>query len=219
MSLLFSSSNPFKMSQSAADQLRKAAAAVGAGGQSEYTRFRVFGKVCSVDEALDFFGQICAVETIPELVYGRDCSCFAIYRKDEMIMNLRNQFNVKGEERTAQFSAAHLQRVTSQRFACMRVSLQSPRPANLESIIMNVYQCFPTPQSAVRFARQGALPTQGALIIVPLFEWITLAELQRFDARNNDLAQELELAMCRGGHKKLERGHKNNGCNSKTRNQ
>ncbi|POM80309.1 Hypothetical protein PHPALM_1869 [Phytophthora palmivora] len=65
-------------------------------------------------------------------------------------------------------------------------------------------------QSAVRFARQVAatLLAPTALSIVPLFEWIALTELERFDARNNDLEQELELAMRRGGQESTWKARK-----------
>lgn len=199
-----SSGEVSKSAKSVADQLRKVAAAVSTVGHVEFTRFRVFGKFRDIDDALDLFRQICAVEKTAGQPEGQDCSRFAIYKEDEMTMALENFPSVdigdpKGPS-PAQFSAAHLPQATGQRFACVSVSLLSPRPACIEAIVVHVYQCFPTPQSALRFVRQvtTTLLAPSALTIVPLFEWISLTELERFDARNNDLEQELELAMRRG---------------------
>ncbi|ETN24233.1 hypothetical protein PPTG_00649 [Phytophthora nicotianae INRA-310] len=215
MSLSLSSAGKLsKSAKSAADQLRKVAAAVSAAGHAEFTRFRVFGKFRDIDDALNLFRQICAVEKTAGQSDGQDCSRFAIYKEDEMTMALENFPSViTGEAKGpifAQFSAADLPQATGQRFACVSVSLQSPRPACIEAIVVHVYQCFPTPQSAVRFARQVAatLLAPGALSIVPLFEWIPLTELERFDARNNDLEQELELAMRRGGRESTWKARK-----------
>ncbi|KAG2838167.1 hypothetical protein PC116_g15395 [Phytophthora cactorum] len=214
MSLSISSGKVSKSAKSAADQLRKAAAAVSAAGHAEFTRFRVFGKFRDIDDALDLFRQICAVEKTAGQSDGQDCSRFAIYKEDEMTMALENfpSVDTGDSKRTsiAQFSAADLPQATGQRFACVSVSLQSPRPTCIEAIVVHVYQCFPTPQSAVRFARQVAatLLAPGVLSIVPLFEWIALTELERFDARNSDLEQELELAMRRGGRESTWKARK-----------
>ncbi|OWZ07819.1 hypothetical protein PHMEG_00019744 [Phytophthora megakarya] len=195
MSISLSSAKS-RSAKSATDQLRKVAAAVYA---TEFTRFRVFGKFRNIDEALGLFRQICSVEKTAGVEDGRNCSRFAIYKEDEMTMALENYPSVNGdvEPKAAQFRAADLLQATGQRFACVSVSLQSSATC-MEAIVVHVYQCFPTPQSAVRFARQVAatLLAPTALSIVPLFEWIALAELERFDARNNDLEQELER---RGG--------------------
>uniref|UniRef100_H3HDH9 Cyclic nucleotide-binding domain-containing protein n=1 Tax=Phytophthora ramorum TaxID=164328 RepID=H3HDH9_PHYRM len=177
----------------------------------EFTRFRIFGKFRDVDDALNLFRQICAVEKTPKLSEGQDCSRFAVYKEDEMTMALENFPSVDIRDAGHnQFSAADLPQATGQRFACVSVSLQSTGASCIESIVVHVYQCFPTPQSAVRFARQVAatLLAPSALSIVPLFEWIALAELERFDARNNDLEQELELAMRRGGQESTWKARK-----------
>ncbi|KAL4159737.1 hypothetical protein PRNP1_000310 [Phytophthora ramorum] len=177
----------------------------------KFTRFRIFGKFRDVDDALNLFRQICAVEKTPKLSEGQDCSRFAVYKEDEMTMALENFPSVDIRDAGHnQFSAADLSQATGQRFACVSVSLQSTGASCIESIVVHVYQCFPTPQSAVRFARQVAatLLAPSALSIVPLFEWIALAELERFDARNNDLEQELELAMRRGGQESTWKARK-----------
>ncbi|GMF11488.1 unnamed protein product [Phytophthora lilii] len=212
ISLSLSSGKLSKSAKSAADQLRKAAAVVSATGHTEFTRFRVFGKFRDVDDALSLFRQICAVEKTAGLSDGRDCSRFAIYKEDEMTMSLENFPSVDAgdAEAAAQFSAADLPQATGQRFACVSVSLQAAGATCVEAIVVHVYQCFPTPQSAVRFARQVAatLLAPSALSIVPLFEWIPLAELERFDARSGDLEQELELAMRRGGRESTWKARK-----------
>ncbi|KAG6592716.1 uncharacterized protein IUM83_16170 [Phytophthora cinnamomi] len=209
ISLSLSSAKLSKSTKSAADQLRKAAAAVSVTGHMEFTRFRVFGKFRDIDDALNLFRQICTVEKNAGLSEGHDCSRFAIYKEDEMTMALENFPSVDAGA-TAQFSAADLPQATGQRFACVSVSLQFAGTTCIESIVVHVYQCFPTPQSAVRFARQVAstLLAPTALSIVPLFEWISLAELDRFDARNNDLEQELELAMSSGGRESTWKARK-----------
>jgi hypothetical protein len=213
ISLSLSTGKLSRSAKSAADQLRKAAAAaVSAGGHAEFTRFRVFGKYRDIEDALDLFRQICAVERSSGLLDGRDCSRFAIYKEDEMTMALENFPSGDAGPHTAQFSAADLAQATGQRFACVSVSLPPTGAAVscVEVVVVHVYQCFPTPQSAVRFARQVAatLLAPSALSIVPLFEWIALAELERFDARNTDLEQELEQAMRRGGRESTWKARK-----------
>ncbi|GMF34208.1 unnamed protein product [Phytophthora fragariaefolia] len=212
ISLSLSSGKMSKSAKSTADQLRKAAAAVSVTGHMEFTRFRVFGKFRDIDDALSLFRRICAVEKTAGLSEGRDCSRFAIYKEDDMTMALENFPSVDAGDTVelAQFSAADLPQATGQRFACVSVSLQSSGATCIESIVVHVYQCFPTPQSAVRFARQIAstLLAPNTLSIVPLFEWITLSELERFDARNNDLEQELELAMRSAGRESTWKARK-----------
>ncbi|KAL4136761.1 hypothetical protein PRIC2_000289 [Phytophthora ramorum] len=212
LSLSLSSAKLGRSAKSAADHLRKAAVTAAiASGHTEFTRFRIFGKFRDVDDALNLFRQICAVEKTPKLSEGQDCSRFAVYKEDEMTMALENFPSVDIRDAGHnQFSAADLPQATGQRFACVSVSLQSTGASCIESIVVHVYQCFPTPQSAVRFARQVAatLLAPSALSIVPLFEWIALAELERFDARNNDLEQELELAMRRGGQESTWKARK-----------
>ncbi|KAE9353035.1 hypothetical protein PF008_g5191 [Phytophthora fragariae] len=214
ISLSLSSAKLSKSAKSAADQLRRAAATVSVTGHMEFTRFRVFGKFRDIDDALNLFRQICAVEKTAGRSEGHDCSRFAIYKEDEMTMALENFPSVDTGDAagtpTIQFGAADLPQATGQRFACVSVSLQSTGATCIESIVVHVYQCFPTPQSAVRFARQVAstLLAPSALSIVPLFEWITLSELERFDARNNDLEQELELATRSGGRESTWKARK-----------
>ncbi|KAK1931512.1 cAMP-dependent protein kinase regulatory subunit [Phytophthora citrophthora] len=216
ISLSLSASKTSRSAKSAADQLRKAAvAAVSSVSHPEFTRFRVFGKFRDIEDALELFRQICAVEKTAGISDVRDCSRFAVYKEDEMTMALENFPSVAldGSEvspNAAQFSAADLPQATGQRFACVSVCLQPPGATCIEAIVVHVYQCFPTPQSAVRFARQVAttLLAPGALNIIPLFEWIVLTELERFDARNNDLEQELELAMRRGGQESTWKARK-----------
>ncbi|RLN76470.1 hypothetical protein BBJ28_00007345 [Nothophytophthora sp. Chile5] len=194
-----SSSSKPRTTKSVADQLRQVAAAPTAAGNLELTRFRVLGKFRDVNDALDLFRRVCAVERAVSVGDGRDCSRFAIYKEDEMTLALEN-FPSGDAAASEQFGAADLVQATGQRFACVGVILPHSGGASVESVAVHVYQCFPTPQSAVRFARQVAatLLAPGALSIVPLFEWIPLAELERFDARSADLEQELEQLMRRG---------------------
>ncbi|GLD96032.1 hypothetical protein PINS_up004710 [Pythium insidiosum] len=161
---------------------------------SVITAFRVLGKFRDLDEALELFRHVCTLETAPPV--DRDTSRFAIYKEDEMTMALENYFS---DPRAApyQYRALDLPTGNGQRFACIAVSVETP-PRLLENVTVHVYQCFPTPQSAVRFARQmhsGTLATMGPLCIVPLFEWIPLADLERFDARSSELEQALESVM------------------------
>ncbi|KAL3660878.1 hypothetical protein V7S43_013895 [Phytophthora oleae] len=215
LSLSLSASKTSRSAKSATDQLRKAAvAAATAASHPEFTRFRVFGKFRDIEDALELFRQICAVEKTAGISDVHDCSRFAVYKEDEMTMALENFPSVAldsdASANAAQFSAADLPQATGQRFACVSVCLQSSGATCIEAVVVHVYQCFPTPQSAVRFARQVAttLLAPSALSIVPLFEWIALAELERFDARNNDLEQELELAMRRGGQESTWKARK-----------
>lgn len=100
----------------------------------EFTRFRVFGKFRDIDDALNLFRQICAVEKTAGLAEGHDCSRFAIYKEDEMTMALENFPSDAGDAAgayTAQFSAADLPQATGQRFACVSVSLQPLGPPAL----------------------------------------------------------------------------------------
>ncbi|KAG7398235.1 hypothetical protein PHYBOEH_011408 [Phytophthora boehmeriae] len=212
MSFSMSSMKLVKPGKASVDQLRKAAVAATEVTRMEFTRFRVFGKFRDIDEALNLFRQICAVEKTAGLQDGQDCSRFAIYKEDEMTMALENFPSDALDPNTssAQFSAADLPHATGQRFACVSVLLQPAATACIEAVVVHVYQCFPTPQSAVRFARQVAstLLAPSALSIVPLFEWVALTELERFDARSNDLEQELELAMRRGGRESTWKARK-----------
>lgn len=216
ISLSLSASKTSRSAKSATDQLRKAAvAAVSAASHPEFTRFRVFGKFRDIEDALELFRRICAVEKTAGISDVRDCSRFAVYKEDEMTMALENFPSVALDAsevgpHDAQFSAADLPQATGQRFACVSVCLQPTGATCIEAIVVHVYQCFPTPQSAVRFARQVAMTllAPGALSIIPLFEWIALSELERFDARNNDLEQELELAMRRGGRESTWKARK-----------
>ncbi|RLN87887.1 hypothetical protein BBJ28_00006870 [Nothophytophthora sp. Chile5] len=194
-----SSSSKPKNAKSVAEQLRQVAATTSVASHLELTRFRVLGKFRDVNDALDLFRRVCAVERTADIADGRDCSRFAIYKEDEMTLALEN-FPSADAAVSEQFSAADLAHATGQRFACVGVILPHSDGASVESVAVHVYQCFPTPQSAVRFARQVAatLLAPGALSVVPLFEWIPLAELERFDARNADLEQELEQLMRRG---------------------
>ncbi|KAF4320196.1 hypothetical protein BBO99_00002553 [Phytophthora kernoviae] len=186
MSFSLSSMKLVKPGKAAVDQLRKAAAAATEVSRMEFTRFRVFGKFRNIDDALNLFRQVCAVEKTAGLQDGQDCSRFAIYKEDEMTMALENfPSDTVGpgvnNVSTAQFSAADLPHATGQRFACVSVSLQPTGATCVEAVVVHVYQCFPTPQSAVRFARHVAatLLAPSALSIVPLFEWIALTELER----------------------------------------
>lgn len=173
----------------------------------EITRFRVFGKLRDISDAMDLFRRVCAVETSPTTPDGADRSRFAIYKEAEMTMVLENFSTAATDSEPAarQFGASDLPQANGQRFACVGVTTAAEAGAPLstvESVVVHVYQCFPTPQSAVRFARQAsaALLSACAAYVVPLFEWVPLAEMERFDARNADLEQALEQVMLlRGG--------------------
>lgn len=166
----------------------------------EITRFRVFGKLRDINDAMDLFRRICAVETSTDTSDGADRSQFAIYKEAEMTMVLGNFPSTTAVDGAVarQFGASDLPQANGQRFACVGVMTASDTGAAsltaVESAVVHVYQCFPTPQSAVRFARQisAALLSACPTHIVPLFEWIPLAEIERFDARNAELEQALE---------------------------
>ncbi|GAB9462837.1 hypothetical protein Gpo141_00000320 [Globisporangium polare] len=98
-----------------------------------------------------------------------------------------------------QFRAADLLHGNGQRFACVSVILEVPATV-IENVTVHVYQCFPTLQSAVRFAKQmiASTLTAASLYIVPLFDWIPVSEIDRFDAKNSDLEQALETVMDNG---------------------
>jgi hypothetical protein len=161
------------------------------------TAFRIFGKFTELNEVLDLFRHVCSLETSsPE----RDTSRFAVYKEDEMTMAMENYFGDSTNPRY-QYCALDLPRPTGQRFACVAVSVEMPAQL-VENVLIHVYQCFPTPQSAARFAKQMAaasLATLAPLCVVPLFEWVPLAELERFDARNADLEQAIESVTLRSG--------------------
>jgi hypothetical protein len=180
--------------------------ASGSPSAVEITRFRVFGKLRDISDAMDLFRRVCAVETSPTTPDGADRSRFAIYKEAEMTMVLENFLTAAADSEPAarQFGASDLPQANGQRFACVGVTTAAEAGAPLstvESVVVHVYQCFPTPQSAVRFARQAsaALLSACATYVVPLFEWVPLAEMERFDARNADLEQALEDAMKRSG--------------------
>lgn len=158
-----------------------------------------------------------------DIAHARDTSRFAIYKDDEMTMALENFFsppelsvlpsstssttlsapNDAGAAPTAlpsvvaarshQFRASDVLHGTGQRFACVNVIVSVP-PTAIENVSVHVFQCFPTLQSATRFAKQmlASTLTVSALFIVPLFAWIPLGDLERFDAKASDLEQALE---------------------------
>ncbi|DBA04204.1 TPA: hypothetical protein N0F65_004312 [Lagenidium giganteum] len=180
-----------KNKKSSADHSRKSAAARTDQNQAVVTAFRVFGKYKDLGEAMDLFRQICAVETIAPA--DKDTSRFAIYKEDEMTMVLQNYFAGTGTG-AYQFKAGDWLVGTGQRFACVGIVMERLPIKLVESVGVYVYQCFPTPQSAVHFAKQAtnaslATPT---LHVVPLFEWIPLSDIDKFDARNAELEQALE---------------------------
>lgn len=165
------------------------------------THFRVFGKVRDLDEAMGLFRHICTLERLQPP--GKDTSCFAIYKENEMTMALQNFFSEAHESSDAepvdvyQFRGRDLPHANGQRYACVSVLLSEPSAKVIESVAVYVYQCFPTPQSAMRFARQitSATLSTSSLYIVPLFDWVPLVDLERFDTRHADLEQALEGIM------------------------
>uniref|UniRef100_K3WX61 Cyclic nucleotide-binding domain-containing protein n=1 Tax=Globisporangium ultimum (strain ATCC 200006 / CBS 805.95 / DAOM BR144) TaxID=431595 RepID=K3WX61_GLOUD len=177
-------------------------------GEKIISAFRVFGKFRDLNETLLIFRHICGLEKVPPP--EKDTTRFAIYKEDEVTMVLENFFSTESTESDTspasaapptayQFRAGDMVHGNGQRFACVSVLLQVP-PKVIENVTVHVYQCFPTPQSAVRFAKQMVASTLTAtsLYIVPLFDWIPLADLERFDAKNSDLEQALEVVMNSG---------------------
>lgn len=180
-----------------------------AAREPEISRFRVLGKLRDVSDALDLFRRVCAVETSVLSPDGADRSRFAIYKESEMTMVLENfptESLSDSEAAARQFGSSDLPTANGQRYACVGVLTAADAGAaplsSVESVVVHVYQCFPTPPSAVRFARQmsSALLSVGPMLVVPLFEWVPLAELERFDARNADLEQALEQLALHRSH-------------------
>lgn len=165
------------------------------------THFRIFGKVRDLNEAMSLFRHICTLER--QQSPGKDTGCFAIYKEDEMTMALQNFFTESHESSSAEpadgylFRGRDLLQANGQRYACVSVLLSEPSVKVIESVAIYVYQCFPTPQSAMRFARQitSATLSTSTLYIVPLFDWVPLVDLERFDTRHADLEQALEGIM------------------------
>ncbi|TMW57455.1 hypothetical protein Poli38472_003380 [Pythium oligandrum] len=190
-SLLVTSS----MKASAAALTEATAATTVSHDEPLVAAFRVMGKFCELYEALNLFAHVCTLETTPPP--GKDTSRFAIYKDDEMTMALENFFSGVGSNATPyQYRALDLQHPNAHRFACVSVSLETPTRV-IENVSVHVYQCCPTAQSAVRFAKQMSASTLATmtLYVVPLFEWIPLADLDRFDARNADLELAFESIL------------------------
>lgn len=174
----------------------------------EITHFRVLGKFRDVNEAMELFRRICTVETRTVTIEGGDRSRFAIYKEADVTMVLENFSSVEtsSDDPQRQFGSTDLRQANGQRYACVGVTTAGGAGAVpltvIEAVTVLVFQCFPTPQSAIRFARQMSAQFMSAssLYIVPLFEWVPLADLEQFDARNTDLEQALEHVMLhRGG--------------------
>lgn len=186
--------------------------------------FRVFGKFRDLNEALHTFRLVCGTEQVRPAADTTDTGSFAIYKEDEITMVLENFFSetatpapipatatspLQGEptqllassssSASHQFRAGDLLHGTGQRFACVSVTLALPATA-IESVVVHVYQCFPTLQSATRFAKHMATSagTAAPLLIVPLFEWIPVADIECFDAKHADLEQALEAVAAAG---------------------
>lgn len=166
--------------------------------------FRVFGKFRDLNETLHIFRLICGLERAPPP--EKDTGRFAVYKEDEITMVLENFFSTETvaeaphcETARYQFRAEDLVHGNGQRFACVSVILEVPATV-IENVTVHVYQCFPTLQSAVRFAKQmiASTLTAASLYIVPLFDWIPVADIDRFDAKNSDLEQALESVMDNG---------------------
>lgn len=173
--------------------------------------FRVFGKFRDLNETLHIFRLVCGLERVPPP--EKDTGRFAVYKEDEITMVLENFFSTDFVPETPQsespgvlpssgpyqFRAADLLHGNGQRFACVSVILEVPATV-IENVTVHVYQCFPTLQSAVRFAKQmiASTLTAASLYIVPLFDWIPVSEIDRFDAKNSDLEQALEMVMDNG---------------------
>lgn len=173
--------------------------------------FRVFGKFRDLNETLHIFRLVCGLERVPPP--EKDTGRFAVYKEDEITMVLENFFSTNSVTETPQsespgvlpssdpyqFRAADLLHGNGQRFACVSVILEVPATV-IENVTVHVYQCFPTLQSAVRFAKQmiASTLTAASLYIVPLFDWIPVSEIDRFDAKNSDLEQALEMVMDNG---------------------
>lgn len=171
--------------------------------ETSVVAFRVFGKFRDLNETLHVFRLVCGAEQVRP-PGSTDTSRFAVYKDDEITMVLENFFSEPAADPTAssasphQFRARDLLHGSGQRFACVGVVLQLPATA-VEDAAVHVYQCFPTLQSAARFARQMAAAA-APLYVVPLFEWVPLADLERFDCRSADLEPALEAlaaaALC-----------------------
>ncbi|TYZ60907.1 hypothetical protein PybrP1_008164 [[Pythium] brassicae (nom. inval.)] len=167
------------------------------------TAFRVFGKFRDLNEALRVFRLVCGAEQVRPPPAGKDTGAFAVYKEDEITMVLENFFSEAAASATAsrQFHAGDLLHGNGQRFACVSVLVALPAATAVESVAVHVYQCFPTLQSATRFAKQmaaAAVPAAAPLLIVPLFEWVPIADVERFDAKSADLEQALEAVADAG---------------------
>jgi hypothetical protein len=189
------------------------------------TAFRIFGKYIDIDDTLRMFREICELESTP--FSDKDISRFAIYKENEITMVLENFFTSKEQAAAAfsssntpsradeshsisvvknenevqanephEFRLIDLQAQNGQRFACISVFHENNSHV-IESMLVSVYQCFPTAQSALRFAKQinATSLANATLLIVPLFEWIRLDMLEHFDAKSPELEQNLEKAM------------------------
>lgn len=85
----------------------------------------------------------------------------------------------------------------AQNFACISIfnRATNKKPFSVQLVDIYTYQCFPTAQSAVRYARKiirVVTPINKCrLFVIPLMIWIGIFELEKYDVRNKGIEDTL----------------------------